>query len=78
MNPIVFPSMMQSFLKSLKKHEKYVYEIIENAVCEGVRFVKSKYGNRHEACFSNNMKVKVPEAYFKFCPNKLPQANLNY
>lgn len=78
LNPVVFPVLISQFIENLKKEEKLVYERICDAEILGCRFVKSKNGNRHEVVFSNGLKAKIHADYFKFCPNQLETAHLNY
>jgi len=82
LNKLLFPFLKTSFEESLKKYEKYVYELIEGADLLGVRevsvFQKSK---RLEIVYNQKgieRAVECGKDVFNICPEKLPLKHSNY
>lgn len=71
-------SVIKDFLQKLKQKEKRVFDLVATAKVTGVRFVNSKAGDRHELCFDNNLKVKIPRRLYNAYPVKFDQVFLNY
>lgn len=71
-------TFIPKYLERLKKEEKYVYELVENATVTGVREVKTKGENRYELVFDNEVKLKIPAEIYHVHDMKLPTVHLNY
>lgn len=73
-----FDSQLSGFLENIKSTEPHLYRLIASAKVTGVRQVYSKYNNRYELCFDNNLKIKCTKTIYHKHPVKLPVAHLNY
>ena len=65
-------------LKSIRKKEPYVFELINKQQIKGVRIVEVKDGFRFELVYINGVKIKISEILYRLQDNKLPLVFLNY
>lgn len=66
------------YLDELRKNEKYVFELVQNAKAISCRKVSLKDSERFELIFDNGVKLKCNESLYLLCQNVSEPANSNY
>ena len=73
-----FNKRLKTKLKSIKKREPYVFELIAKNEVLGTRQVNTRDGIRFELVYVDGIRIKINETLFLAHENKLPTVNLNY